>query len=218
LVITMKIKNNDFIEIEYNAYTEENVLFDTTNKELALKHQILNPNVKYGPLTICVGHSQIIKGIDEALIDKNVPCEFTLNIEAEKAFGKKNPQLLKLISKNVFTKNKINPVPNLQVNIDGVVGRIKTVSGGRIIVDFNHPLANQSVKYEVKVNKIIDKLDDKINGLLELLINSKAEKITEEKDKILVEIKANINQEVLNNIAKQMSKLLEKDVSISVKQ
>jgi len=212
----MKIKKNDFIEIEYNAYTENNELFDTTNKDLAIKNNILNPNIKYGPLTICVGHNQIIKGIDQELIEKEVPCEFSLDIAPENAFGKKNPKMLKLISKNVFTKNKINPVPNLQVNIDGMVGKIKTVSGGRIIVDFNHPLANQTVKYEVKVNKIVDKLEDKINGFLELLLGVKSEKITEKDSKISIDIKANINQTIINNIAKQLSTILEKDVSISV--
>lgn len=212
----MKIKNYDFVEIEYNAYDEQNNLFDTTNEEVAKKNNSYSKNTKYGPVIICIGLRQVIKGLDQALVDKDAPSEFSITIPAENAFGKKSPQLLKLISKSIFTKHKINPVPNLQVNIDGAFGTIKTVSGGRIIVDFNHPMSGKAVKYEVKINKIIENTKQKIDGLLDLTLNTKSDSIDEDNEKITVKIKSNFNQEILNNIAKKLSEILSKSVSIVV--
>lgn len=214
--ITMTIKNNDFIEIEYDAYTEDNELFDTTSKEKAEESGQYNPRAKYGPVVICVGQGHVIKGIDEALIGKDIPTQFSMTLPPEVAFGKKNPKLLKLINKSFFTANKINPVPSLLVNIDGMNGKVKTVSGGRIMVDFNHPLSGLNVRYDVKVNREVKDNKEKVNAFLDLLLNIKAEKIVEEEKAIKVEIKANINQELLNNLAKEISKIIGKDVSIVV--
>ena len=38
--------------------------------------------------------------------------------------------------------------------LDNMTGIIKSATGGRVIVDFNHPLSSKDLAYNVKVNKI----------------------------------------------------------------
>ncbi|MFS6939009.1 hypothetical protein ACDX33_11095, partial [Neisseria animaloris] len=75
---------------------------------------------------------------------------------AEEAFGKRQVNLIKLVPTNIFTKQNMTPVPGLHVNLDGIYGVIRSVSGGRTIVDFNHPLSSHDLVYEVDIKRIVD--------------------------------------------------------------
>ena len=49
---------------------------------------------------------------------------------------------------------KIQPIPGLQLNIDGSFGVVKPSAADACLVDFNHPLAGKDLVYDVKINKI----------------------------------------------------------------
>ncbi|TRM97188.1 hypothetical protein DJ530_12295 [Sulfolobus sp. E1] len=50
---------------------------------------------------------------------------------------------------------------------DGSLATIRSVSGGRVILDLNHPLAGRSLVYDVKVVKVLETPKDKIMALIE---------------------------------------------------
>lgn len=164
-----KVKKHDFIEIDYIGKTkDDDVIFDTTNEKIAKQHNIYNQKATYKPIVICVGERQIIKGLDNALIGKEVGKTYVIEIKPEDGFGHRDPKLVQLIQTSKFFKQNIVPVPGLQVNIDGIIGTIKSVGGGRTLVDFNHPLAGRELVYEVKINKLIVNNKEKIKNFLKL--------------------------------------------------
>ncbi len=161
------IKKNDFIEIEYTGKIKEsNKVFDTTSEEIAKKEKIHNPDLKYKPAIICVNQHQVVQGLDEQLINKEINKQYEIEIPPEKAFGKKNPKLIRIISTSPFKKQNLTPYPGLQVNIDGFMGLVRTVTGGRIVVDFNHPLAGRILIYEIKINKLVTDKKSQMECLL----------------------------------------------------
>ncbi len=163
----MAIKKGDFIEIDFiGRIKETNEIFDLTSEKDAKANNIFNPKAKYCPKKICVGEGHVVKGLDEALIGKDLK-EYKIELVPEQSFGKKDPKLMKIVSTNIFTKQNIRPFPGLQVNIDNVIGTIRSVSGGRTIVDFNHPLAGRNIVYEIKVLKTIEDDREKLEILLE---------------------------------------------------
>jgi len=165
------LKKNDFIEIEYTGSTkDEEIVFDTTDEKTAKDNGIHNPEVKYGPVTICVGQGQTIPGLDKQLEEKEVGKDYIVDVVSDEAFGKKDPKLVQLISTSKFKKANISPMPGLQVNIDDQVGIIKTVSGGRTLVDFNHPLSGKDVEYKVKILKKIEDNNKKLASLMGALL------------------------------------------------
>lgn len=213
----MPLKEKDFIEVEFVARDKEtNRIFDLTDQDIAKKEKIYNENMSYGPIIICLGENQIIKGLDSFLIGKETKKEYLVEIKPEEGFGKKDTKLLRLIPLSTFKKQKIQPFPGLQVNIDGLFGTVRTASSGRAIVDFNHPLAGHELIYSIKVNRIITDDKEKITSLLNfflkdpkisldnnnLTIESKlpepVQKIIEEKIKKLV---PNIKEIKFNNTA-----------------
>jgi len=165
----MMIKNGDFIELDYTGkIKDDKVVFDTTIEETAKASDIYNQKFKYKPVIICVGEKHLVAGLDEAMLGKN-PGKYTIEVKAELAFGKKAADLLKLIPLKLFSKDKIQPFVGLEVNVDGNMGIVRNVSGGRVIVDFNHPLSGRDLVYDVDIKRIVTDPLEKVRSLLELL-------------------------------------------------
>jgi len=163
----MAIKKGDFIEFDFiGKIKDSNELFDLTSEEVAKENNMYNPKVKYGPKKICVGENQVVKGLDDSLVGKDLNKEYEVDLTPEEAFGKKDAKLMKIVPASVFTKQKIKPFPGLQVNIDNNMGIIKTVSSGRTIVDFNHPLAGRNISYKVTIVKLMKDDKEKLTALI----------------------------------------------------
>ncbi|MBN1385637.1 FKBP-type peptidyl-prolyl cis-trans isomerase [Candidatus Woesearchaeota archaeon] len=219
------IKKGDFIEIEYSGYLDEeagdSILFDTTIEKDAKEKGIHDEKMKYGPVIICVGEGMMLQGLEDALVGKDVG-EHQIKLDAENAFGKKSAKLIQLISTSKFKKQNINPMPGLEVNIDGMMGTVKTVSGGRTIVDFNHPLSGKNVKYLVKV---LGKIDDKakqISSYITTLLRVKEESFVVSADgkNASVEFKKGIQlpHEVITEFEKKLRNITNLEVKITAKQ
>ncbi|HHE36750.1 MAG TPA: peptidylprolyl isomerase, partial [Candidatus Woesearchaeota archaeon] len=130
------IKKGDFVELDYTGrIKDDKVVFDTTLEQTAKDNNIHNPGFRYKPVIICVGEKHVVKGLDDALIGKK-PGKYTIEVKAENAFGRKTAELLKLIPMRLFEKDNIKPFVGLEVNVDGTLGVVRSVSGGRVIVDF----------------------------------------------------------------------------------
>ena len=195
----MKTKKHDFIEIGYVARIKENnQIVDLTDEKTAKENNIYNSNFKYKPLILCIGQGHVIQGLDEDLENKEIDKEYEVEVKPEKAFGKKDPKLLKLVNTNKLRKQNINPFPGLHIALDNYLGIIKSVTGGRTLVDFNHPLAGKNIIYKYKINKIVTDDKEKLNALLELsygkeikftlennIVEIEAPKIKEIGDKIM---------------------------------
>ena len=55
-----------------------------------------------------------------------------------------------------YIKEKdINPYPGALLNLDGMLAKILSVSGGRVITDFNSPLASKEIAYEFTIKRKI---------------------------------------------------------------
>jgi len=157
------MKKGDFVEIEYVGRLESGEIFDLTDADLAKKEKIYNENIKYGPVPVIVGAGLIVPGLDEALEKMNVGDEEEIKVSPEKAFGQRNPDMVKVIPSSVF---KEEPKPNMIVNFGGQLGRIQSVSAGRVRVDFNNPLAGKTLIYKIKVVKEIKDIKEKVEAIL----------------------------------------------------
>ena len=214
----VKIKKGDFIEVEYTGKTKEGIVFDTTDEQIAKENKIHNKDASYGPIIICIGESHIISGIDKRLQGKNIG-EYDFEISQEEGFGKKTAKLFRLIPMSAFRNQDIQPFPGLQVNIDGIIGVVKTVSGGRIIVDFNHPLAGKELEYHIKINRLVEGIDEKIKGLIKLQFGLKDDDFSvvikdDNAEVILNKNEINIPEEIQKIFKEKAIKLTEvKDIT-----
>ncbi|MBI5347194.1 MAG: peptidylprolyl isomerase [Candidatus Aenigmarchaeota archaeon] len=158
------MKKGDFVYISYIGRLESGEIFDLTDEETAKKEKILNTNMKYSPVPVIVGEKFIIPGIDEALLEMKIGDEKELTIEPEKGFGKRDSKLLKVFPKSMF-KNDVKA--GMVVDMGGMPGRIQSVEAGRVRVDFNNPMAGKVLRYKIKVEKKVEKDDEKVKAFFE---------------------------------------------------
>jgi len=204
----VKIKERDFVEIEYTGkLKDDNIVFDTTDEATAKNNKIYNKNAKYGPVIICAGENQILAGLDKELVGKDIG-SYEISLKAENAFGKKTAKLIQLIPTAKFKKENILPMPGMQVNMDGLVGIIKTVSGGRTLVDFNHPLSGKDVVYNIKINRIVTNAKEKIGSYLKIALNLKNIKVEIEENTAKIKIEQNIPEKTKEKLSKKLMELV----------
>jgi FKBP-type peptidyl-prolyl cis-trans isomerase 2 len=161
------MKVGDFVEVDYVGRIKgSGEIFDLTKEDLAKKENIYNQKIAYGPAVLIVGADFIIQGLDEALREMKVGESKNIDIPPEKAFGEKKEDLVKVIPIARFKEQKLDPVPGAVVNIGVMKGVIVSVSGGRVKVDFNHPLAGKELSYELEIKSQITERDAKVKSLV----------------------------------------------------
>lgn len=201
----------DFVEVEYTGKIKDpEVIFDTTDEKTAKEAGLHNPKLQYGPVIVCIGQGQLIQGLDKAAEGKELGKEYDVDISPEDAFGKKRGDLMKLVPLAQFKKQGVNPVLGMQLNIDGVVGTVRSISGGRVIIDFNHPLAGKQLHYRFKINKKITDSKEKLMSFINLEMGIKKENISIDmkEDSTLIKIKKNIPKDVSEHFEKKLSEAM----------
>jgi FKBP-type peptidyl-prolyl cis-trans isomerase 2 len=165
----MAVKEGDFIRLEYTGKVQETGnVFDTTDENVAEEAGIKLDNKSYGAIPIVVGGGHVLKGLDEALIGMEEGEEKTVEITPEEGFGLRDPKLLQLIPMGEFKKQGMKPEVGMAITSDGTTGIIRSVSGGRVRVDFNHELAGKNLEYNIKLIKEIEDDVDKVKSMIEL--------------------------------------------------
>ena len=163
------LKNGDFIEIEFTGKIKGGDIFDSNKKEeLAKLHSGHDHKIEAKPFIFALGRDMFVKGVDEFLLEKGIG-DYEISVSPEKAFGKRNPNLVHMVPSKIFKENKLNPIPGASFNFDGRMGKILTVSGGRIMVDFNNPLAGKDLIYNVKVIRKVEDINEKAKSFIDFL-------------------------------------------------
>jgi FKBP-type peptidyl-prolyl cis-trans isomerase SlyD len=165
------VKKNDFIEIEFTGKAN-NEIFDTTNSQEA-KELGIETEVK--PAIVAVGNEMLLKGFDEELIGKEIEKKYSIHLTPNKAFGLRNSNLIKTIPIRVFYEKKMNPVKGMVFQFDNNLAKILSVSGGRVIADFNNPLAGKEIDYDFKILRIVNDNKEKVNAIQDFFFRQRFE-------------------------------------------
>ncbi|MBS3159907.1 peptidylprolyl isomerase [Candidatus Woesearchaeota archaeon] len=205
-----KIKINDFIKLEYTARIKNtNEIFDLTSEELAKKEGIFNKEINYGPKIICVGQKEILSELDNFLINKELNKGYKIELSPEQTFGNRNNKLIKTLNTQNLLKQKINPYPGMQLNLGNLMGIIRSVTNGRTLIDFNHPLAGKVLSYELKIIEIIEDPKLKLESLLKNTLNVELELEINEKTAIIYLELPKTTEEKLKDLIKKLIPELE---------
>ncbi|MBT4165535.1 peptidylprolyl isomerase [archaeon] len=167
----MVVKKNDFVEVEFSGRANGE-LFDTTSKEEA-KEMNLEADVK--PVIVSVGNEMMLKGFDSALEGKEIGKDYSVHLAVKDAFGVRNPALIRTIPMRVFREKNMNPVRGMTLQMDNQVAKVISVSGGRVMVDFNNPLAGKEIDYDFKILRKVDSDEDKVNALQDFFFRQRFE-------------------------------------------
>lgn len=208
------VQKNDFIELEFTGIVKDtNEIFDTTNKDEAKTIGMKNPQgVK--PAMLSIGHSMTVKGLDADLPGKEIGKEYSVELKAEDAFGKRNPSMIKMIPLKLFLEQRIMPEKGMQLSLDGMVVKIVSVSGGRVLVDFNNPLSGKTIVYKYKISRKVEEQKEKINALQDFFFRKTFDFEVKDKD-LTMKVDKNM-QKFVEMMAKPFEEILGLKVKVEV--
>ena len=163
----MTLQKGDFILIDYVAKVKEtNEVFDTTKDEVAKKEHLHKEGQIHEPELVVVGEGWVLKALDDALTTKEICKPCTVEISPDKGFGQRDPEKIKRISIKQLYAKEINPVVGARIEFQGKNATIRSVGAGRVLLDFNAPLAGRTLIYDVTITKKLDLAEQKIGAII----------------------------------------------------
>lgn len=109
------------------------------------------------PLVYLHGAHNIVPGLENALLGKQVGDKFQVTVEPEEGYGEFQAEMVQEVPRNMF-----QGVDDIQAGMqfqaqtdDGIqVVTVKEVTSELVIVDANHPLAGQALTFDVEIVSI----------------------------------------------------------------
>ncbi|RJS69903.1 peptidylprolyl isomerase [Candidatus Bathyarchaeota archaeon] len=163
----MPLKKGDFVLIEYVGKVKETgEVFDTTIEEVAKKERLYKEGEIYEPKLVVIGEGWVLKALDESLTTMEIGKKASVEIPPEKAFGKRDPDKVRHVPLRRLTAKGITPSLGMRVEYNGRMATVRTMGAGRVLLDFNPPLAGKTLVYEVTVKKKLRTSKQKIAALI----------------------------------------------------
>lgn len=135
------VENGLFVSVDYKGTLGNGEVFDSSEGRQ--------------PLEVKMGAGQLIKGFETALMGMSLNEKKTFTLEPEEAYGHRNDDHM-----HTFTREEVPPEMNPQEGQtialstpDGqqIPAHIVEVNDQKVVVDLNHPLAGQSLTFEIEV-------------------------------------------------------------------
>lgn len=123
--------------------------------------QVLIDTFSGQPATLSIGSGQLTPAIEQRLIGLQEGVRTTIDLGPGEAFGEHQPDMVQWVARKLLSELGD---PHEQYAVGDVVqfptpdglgsyaGAVREVRGdGAVLFDFNHPLAGQSVRFEVQL-------------------------------------------------------------------
>jgi peptidylprolyl isomerase len=163
----MTLQKGDFILIDYVAKVKEtNEVFDTTKEDVAKKEHLHKEGQIHEPELVVIGEGWVLKALDDALATMDIIKPATVEISPEKGFGQRDPEKIKRVPIKQLYAKEINPVVGARIEFQGKSATIRSIGAGRVLLDFNAPLAGKTLVYDVTITKKLDTAEQKIGALV----------------------------------------------------
>lgn len=137
------IQHGKKVSLEYTVFLADGTQIDT--------------NIGDDPLVFVLGQNQVFPALEQELLGLKVGDTKKITLRAEQAYGP--------VVEEAFREVDLDAVP-AQYRFAGAVLGIQDPSGGvypirvhqvrqdKVVLDFNHPLAGQELRFDVKVIEV----------------------------------------------------------------
>lgn len=159
----MAITKGDIIKLSFTGKLDNGAVFDTTDAEVAKANDIYDEKKTYEPMTVVVGSGTLVQGFEEDLPGKKKGYKGSVEVTPEKGYGFRSLELIETVSTKKFDQK---PEPGVWIESNGKIGVVESVSGGRVRVDYNEPLAGKTMTFEYKIEDVIEDKAKKTEAII----------------------------------------------------
>ncbi len=129
------------VSLEYTLHLDDGTLVSSSDEQT--------------PLEFIQGQGQIVPGLERALYGMAVGEEKDVVIAPAEGYGDRNPQAFRVISSDDFPPNMaLKREAAIHMRDESgrtVVAFVADVGPNGVLLDFNHPLAGQTLHFHVRV-------------------------------------------------------------------
>ena len=123
---------------------------------------------KNDPFTYLHGASQIVPGLETALEKLKSGDKKKVTVSPDEGYGEIDPNLKLSIERSVFPADMpLKPGVQFEASLGEDAGEaiftIQSVEGDKVMVDGNHPLAGQTLHFDVEVLEIRDATKEELS-------------------------------------------------------
>jgi len=162
----MALQKGGFILLDYVAKVKETgEVFDTTIEETAKKEHLHKEGEIYEPKLVVVGEGWVLKALDEGLATMEIGKTTSVEVPPDKAFGERDPEKVRRVPLKHLTAKGITPTLGMRVEYNDKAATVRAVGAGRVLLDFNPPLAGKTLVYEMTIKKKLETISEKIAAL-----------------------------------------------------
>jgi FKBP-type peptidyl-prolyl cis-trans isomerase SlyD len=115
---------------------------------------VIDQSEKDDPMTYLHGEGQIVPGLESALEGLAKGAKKKVVVSAKEGYGTSNPDLKISVKRSQFPADvdvKEGMQFQAQAGEQGVVFTVDKIEGDLVMIDGNHPLADQELHFEVEV-------------------------------------------------------------------
>lgn len=159
-----ELSEGDVVRLEYTARNESGQVVDTTDPKVAEDARFENVGGD-GPVAVIVGEEHVFEPVEEAVVAAGVGGTGEVSVPPDEGFGDHDPEDRIEVETDRLPEG--GDRPGARVEMEGRVGHVDNVEDGRALVDFNHPLAGETVEYEFRVVERIDSVEEMARALAE---------------------------------------------------
>lgn len=116
------------------------------------------------PLLYLHGAGNIIAGLEAALAGKSVGDIFNVTIPPEDGYGELAPEMVQVVSKKMFEGMDVEVGMQFHADVShgsGII-TITEIDGDDVTIDGNHPLAGETLIFDVEVVDVRPATDDEM--------------------------------------------------------
>ena len=130
----------------------------TMDYTLTVNNEEIETSKGKTPLVFVYGSKNIIPGLEAALNGMHVGEEKLVTVNPKDAYGEPDPKAFKEFPKSTLPKGvepKVGMVLQAQApDGESFPAAISEIKSDTVVLDFNHPLAGKTLKFQIKVLKI----------------------------------------------------------------
>ena len=137
-------KKGDTVKVEYTGRLADGRVFDSTQGQ--------------APIDFVVGEGKVLQGFEHAVVGMSPGDTKTIELPPEEGFGPKREELIVTIDRQNVAKD-IKLDVGQKVNLGGqgqqpIAAHITRVDDSSVTVDANHPLAGETVLFDIALVEI----------------------------------------------------------------
>lgn len=117
------------------------------------------------PLSYLHGSNNIVSGLEQALAGKQVGAALKVDVAPEDGYGLRRDQLVQTVPRSVFgedTEVKQGMQFRAESNVGEVTVTVTEIEGDQITVDGNHPLAGQTLHFDVEITDVREASEEEV--------------------------------------------------------